>query len=535
MRTRGWYGALITANDTYLWKSLIGNKYQNNNRKSLFNLGDIEVDAGKMISSKTLELTEYIIDDEELNILYSLFCKVFPPKFRRPLFIHIFCIGWSDNRENWQKNLDVESVLEWIIKREENRWERILASQFGSDNIHDYLCSWKEVFTYAALFGKISIFEHKYTPFQISIHIDKFNNAIAGTRMDMDSKTKIQAFYAELLGSETIGIGNIEILWPDIIIEHMFYNFFDRSLENIQFYRQTISALGDSKQAVGFLERMQNDGLFDKDIAQILGNENIIEMAQSGSSSVQVGNISGDITIVLDNNVNSVPETNQFQFNAFPKPLNASDEARLFEQMAKGDTEVRNTIIERNLRLVASVAKKFGVGNNMENVDDLISVGTIGLIKATDSYNSERGTRFATYATQCIQNEILMYMRSSKKNAKDNYLFNDGLQERNMRFWVAHELSHIAMFETDYLSDIVDQDADVHNIIQSKEFLALLNDAMNVLTERERVLITLRYGLGNAKPLSQNEVAAHLGVSRSYVSRIEKKALESIRKYLDQK
>lgn len=202
----------------------------------------------------------------------------------------------------------------------------------------------------------------------------------------------------------------------------------------------------------------------------------------------------------------------------FPPPLSVEQEKMYFEQMKNGDMRARQKLIEHNLRLVAHIAKKY-YSNENEN-DDLISIGTIGLIKAIDSYDYKNGTRFATYAGKCLQNEILMYFRAQKK--------------------LGCEVSLSEAVETDkdgnpltYM-DIICSDESIIDTIDLKIKTEKLNKAIDkVLTKRERQIIILRYGLGTAKAKRQREIAGMLGISRSYVSRIEKAALSKLRNYME--
>lgn len=198
----------------------------------------------------------------------------------------------------------------------------------------------------------------------------------------------------------------------------------------------------------------------------------------------------------------------------FPPPLTAEEERAAFSKMKAGDDKARDKIIEHNLRLVSHIIKKYYT--SYPNPDELISVGSLGLIKAVDSFNATIGTRFATYGARCVQNEILMYFRSTKKNASDIYI-NDVIDIDKD----GNPLTYLDIIGTD--EDITEEiDLKIH----SERVLALVEE---VLDPREREIIVLRYGLRGYKPRTQREVAKYLGISRSYVSRIEKKALEKMR------
>ena len=185
--------------------------------------------------------------------------------------------------------------------------------------------------------------------------------------------------------------------------------------------------------------------------------------------------------------------------------------------MKQGDTDARDTLIKRNLRLVAHIAKKYS--SSPSEADDIISVGTIGLIKAIDSYKPECGTRFATYAVRCLQNEILMYFRSQKKLAL----------EVSINETIDTDRDGNPLTYTDVISTEDSFEEDVDRVMQSRQALRLVKSA---LSDRERTIIELRYGLCGKKPLPQREVATLLGISRSYVSRIEKGALDKLHKLM---
>ncbi len=196
--------------------------------------------------------------------------------------------------------------------------------------------------------------------------------------------------------------------------------------------------------------------------------------------------------------------------NAFPQPLSSAEEKEMLERMAKGDREARNRLIEHNLRLVAHIVKKFE--NTGEDNEDLISIGTIGLIKAIESYSPEKGTKLATYAARCIENEILMYLRSLKKTKKDVSLQDPIGQDRE-----GNEISLMDVLKSDN-DDIIDK-------IQLNMEKKKIYKYIHVLDAREREVIISRFGLDENEELTQREIAKNLGISRSYVSRIEKRAL----------
>ena len=208
----------------------------------------------------------------------------------------------------------------------------------------------------------------------------------------------------------------------------------------------------------------------------------------------------------------------QLQTGSFPKPLTREEEQLLLERSAKGDLDARNTLIERNLRLVAHIMKKYYA--QAADQEDLISIGTIGLIKGITTFDPSKGARLATYAARCVENEILMYFRSQKKSGQDVSL-SDYIETG----------ADGAPLE---LMEVVGQEEDLLEKITTKELSRQVCKAVDrVLTQQEKQVILLRYGLGNNRPHRQREVAAMTGISRSYVSRIEKKALEKLRAALE--
>ncbi|HOJ10582.1 MAG TPA: RNA polymerase sporulation sigma factor SigK [Clostridiales bacterium] len=204
--------------------------------------------------------------------------------------------------------------------------------------------------------------------------------------------------------------------------------------------------------------------------------------------------------------------------NSFPQPLTPEEEARFLEEYKNGSDDARNILIERNLRLVAHIVKKYS--NNCEDTDDLISIGTIGLIKAISTFDNEKGARLATYAARCIENEILMQLRYTKKIQNEVYLQDPIGVDRD-----GNEISLIDIIENDNES-IVDK---VELKMQVKKLYDIMKSA---LKNREKIVLELRYGLCNGTSKTQREIAKMLGISRSYVSRIEKKAIKKLTREL---
>ncbi len=199
---------------------------------------------------------------------------------------------------------------------------------------------------------------------------------------------------------------------------------------------------------------------------------------------------------------------------SFPPPLKAKEESELLERMKKGDATAKNKLIEHNLRLVAHIVKKYY--SSPDEQDDLISIGTIGLIKGITSFDADKGIRLATYAARCIDNEILMYFRALKKTAQDVYISDPIDTDKDGN--------------TLTLIDIIADDTDITEEIDIKLKLQKLRKIINhALDDREKTIICYRYGVGGCKELTQHEIADRLGISRSYVSRIEKAALTKLR------
>ncbi len=199
---------------------------------------------------------------------------------------------------------------------------------------------------------------------------------------------------------------------------------------------------------------------------------------------------------------------------SFPAPLSSKRESELLLKAQKGDLTARNTLIEHNLRLVAHIVKKYYAASS--NQDDLISIGTIGLIKAVSTFKSDKNIRLATYASRCIENEILMYFRNQKKSAQDVYI-NDPIDS---------DKDGNTLTLIDAIADKTDIVEELDTKMKLEKLKSIIN---NTLDPRELEIITLRYGLGGIPELTQREIAVKLNISRSYVSRIEKSALKKLR------
>ncbi len=202
---------------------------------------------------------------------------------------------------------------------------------------------------------------------------------------------------------------------------------------------------------------------------------------------------------------------------SFPYPLSASEEEYYLQKYTEGDLNAKHILIERNLRLVAHIAKKYQT--NAEEAEDLLSIGTIGLIKAVVTFNQGKNVRLGTYAARCIENEILMYLRSKKKSSKEVSLYEPIGTDRE-----GNEIKLFDVIETD--------DQDAHRKIEEKDdIIKLYAHVESKLSSRERLVLKMRYGLYNEEEYTQREIAELLGISRSYVSRIEKSAIEKLRGY----
>ena len=205
--------------------------------------------------------------------------------------------------------------------------------------------------------------------------------------------------------------------------------------------------------------------------------------------------------------------------SSFKKPLTPEEEAKYIREMESGDRSARDVLIERNMRLVAHIVKKY-TAIQQTDPEELISIGTIGLIKAINTFKGEKGSKLATYASRCVENEILMYLRNNKKHRNDISLQDTvGVDKEGNEITLEDRLS--------------DDGESIEEIAEKKAEIIRLRSKLDTLTERERYIITCRYGLMGGEEITQREVAGMLGISRSYVSRIEKRALEKLRYEMD--
>ena len=202
---------------------------------------------------------------------------------------------------------------------------------------------------------------------------------------------------------------------------------------------------------------------------------------------------------------------------SFPQPLTAAEEREYLQKYTEGDLKAKHILVERNLRLVAHIVKKYQ--SYEEEAEDLLSIGTIGLIKAVVTFNPEKCVRLGTYAARCIENEILMYLRAKKKSSKEISLYEPIGTDRE-----GNEIQLFDIIET--------EETDAHKKVELSDDIQILYERVeSELSPRERLVLKMRYGLYNGEEYTQREIAKQLGISRSYVSRIEKSAIEKLRGY----
>lgn len=229
--------------------------------------------------------------------------------------------------------------------------------------------------------------------------------------------------------------------------------------------------------------------------------------------------VSGLLTLTVISLVNGIMIFVSFVANnSFPQPLSEKDEAKYLSLLKQGDESARIMLTERNLRLVAHIVKKFD--STGEDIDDLISIGTIGLIKAINTYNKDKGTRLATYAAKCIENEILMHLRTIKKNRQEVSLYDPiGIDKEGNEI----TLIDILGTEPEVVADIVENHMEQRRLLEKVQGLG----------NREKRVLEMRFGLFNGLRRTQRDIAKRLGISRSYVSRIEKRAVHKLTKELN--
>lgn len=210
-----------------------------------------------------------------------------------------------------------------------------------------------------------------------------------------------------------------------------------------------------------------------------------------------------------------------FSLQSFPKPLTADEERYYLERYRSGDEDAKNILIEKNLRLVAHIVKKYN--NSGRDIDELIAIGIVGLVKAVNTFDADKGNRIVTYAARCIENELLMMLRSERKLTREVSLYDPIGTDKE-----GNEINLLDIIESQE-TDVVEQMTLDSNIRQ------LYQNIDGVLTGREKEIISLRYGLAGDNPVTQREIADMMGISRSYVSRIEKKALEKLKVEFEKK
>ena len=219
------------------------------------------------------------------------------------------------------------------------------------------------------------------------------------------------------------------------------------------------------------------------------------------------------LSFILNLILNNLSFLGSYSNEIFPPPLSNKEEKDCITKMKSGDNEARNKLILHNLRLVAHIVKKFDTSNN--DIDDLIGIGTVGLIKGIDTYSPEKKVKLTTYAAKCAENEILMYFRSNKKNSKNISIYEGISYDKE-----GNEITILDILKT--------KEPDFAEDIYIKENINLLKKYINILTPREKKILYMRYGLDKEEEKTQKEIAKILGISRSYVSRIEKRSLTKI-------
>lgn len=489
LNTGSWYRKLELAENTYKWGEIFKYRYCPKGKVSLIHLYDIDDNTARDIIENVFLLIQYQFDKRDVEELLNLFKQIFKTRYRRPLFLQLLAIGWAEEHVTWQNTTDLSQILSWILDREEMRWKQILERYFTSEGdlnrIYDY---WKEIICYCAVSGGIKISELQDLPDDLQMIIKELFLLVGGSRQDRIYEQSICQFLDEMLGYEGEHISEISIEWPDIIIESMFLRFINRDKDSLKIFTNTCIDI-NRDSAIRFLNKINEDFPYDKLASELLLlNPRLIKLPDQAS----------DIR--------------------FPKPLSHEMEQYYFEKLAAGNMEARTILIEHHLRLVSHIIKKFY--GNISDQDDLFSIGTIGLIKAVSTFEYGKHVRFATYAARCIENEVLMFIRSNKKYSPDI------------------SLSDPISIDMDgnpvTLADVVSREND--DLLDSYFLDTQRKIVMEIVTKKlpsqEREILGLRYGLSGNDPFTHREIAQKLGVSRSYVIRLERKALKTLREEL---
>ena len=493
--TGSWYNMLKFSSDTYQWRKIMECMLGSGQRMSLIHLGDMDEKTSISLIRQVFNAMGYRSKQDEDIKLYTCFKSVFQTRFRRPLFIQIVAIGWAENKESWKGLTDVTQIYDWILDREEYRWKSILDRSLpvGVDQQEIY-DNWKEIVCYTAINGSLPIYRISNLPERLQSMISELFHLIGGKREDNNYYQRISHFLCDMLGSNEVSenffsppyIDKIHIEWPDIITEYMFLRFIDRNHKRIKAFSD-MSIKIDEKSSMAFLHKLEQDFPYDKTASEILTQ-------YSDISSVLYSNSKSDL------------------YSELPKPLDHETQEKLIERMIEGDQRAKAELIEHSLGLVKHVIKKFSSGDNDH---DLMSIGVIGLIKATNAFMLNGKTRFATYATRCIENELLMYMRSQMKKSKQ-----------------VNILGNSAEKEPSILDKLVVED-DILEYVSQSTILDRVKKYINTyLNTREKEVLDLRYGL-NGKSFTQREVAMKLKVSRSFELRIEKSAINKLQRAID--
>lgn len=523
MQFGGWYNFLKYALETYHWNTLFLNQYPSPTSKALIELRDMDNSMAQDIAQKVYTNCGFVYTTNELHDSLAIFNDIFKIRFRRPLFLQIFCLGWVENHKKWYNTLNKSEIFDWLIGREERRWKQILNRYIISPNdVENSFWKWKTLICYAALLGSIPLFDKSSIISPFSELVDDIVFGVTQGHADFDSKRKIQRFFAEMFGSDNDEINQIEIVWPDIIIEHMFYKYFDRSEENVKTFQRVAEGEYFTNRIISFLYRLRDDIGFDSQIEKIILGITNVSMSDALSKSLSFANneISQENNVTIDNKT-----LHDKMQQVTPPPFNSIEESSFFEKIKNNDKEARTILIEQNLRLVDHIVRIFMT----ESIDyeELLSVGVVGLIKAVNSYTPNRETKFATYAAQCIIIQIRMYLRSFSGSCLIDY------SESILDTAEFIDLNNLEGNSVSFIDSIKSPEEITTDLVKH-DFATQLKIALMKMPERERSIISLRFGLNREPSLTQREVAARLGISRSYVSRTEKHALQRLRRIFDE-